>query len=56
MLIVAGPEILTKSEIEDNIKNFLLDQPEEEIGVTSCLVGIHEFTILIDISTVYLMH
>jgi hypothetical protein len=33
-----GPEVLTKDEIEGNIKDFLLEQPEEELGVTSCLL------------------
>lgn len=35
---LVGPEVLTRPEIEENIKSFLLEQPEEEGGVTACLL------------------
>ncbi|CAL8109598.1 unnamed protein product [Orchesella dallaii] len=33
-----GPEVASKSEIEEMIKQFLRDQPEEELAITSCLM------------------
>jgi hypothetical protein len=35
---ISGPEVLSRSEINDLIRDFLLAQPEEELGVTSCLL------------------
>ncbi|CAG7733419.1 unnamed protein product [Allacma fusca] len=33
-----GPEVLPRHEIERNILQFLLEQPAEELGVTSCIM------------------
>jgi len=35
---IIGPDVLSKVEIEAKIKEFLLEQPAEELGVTSCLL------------------
>ncbi len=33
-----GPEVATKEVIEERIKQFLREQPKEELAITSCLM------------------
>lgn len=33
-----GPDVLSKSEIQEKIRSFLYDQLEQEKGLTACLM------------------